>query len=206
MKFKIENERMINWLLDKPAIILHAAASSLNWGFAGSSILWIVSQKKTDYATAAKLFLLSCPSNAFPTQHGSELIPANSIFDSGVVIRSTISGRWNTKNYSEGQVEYDVKKSDQHGLLLELMDGERQFRSSALLPWESLIGIEGPFHGEQPKPILDYVRHSKEDYFRVTALFQDLGSNFGEIDVKVDPQFIAWRIESGFGKKPNWGN
>ena len=38
MSYELENTRMIEWLKDKPPVIVHAAALSLNWDFAKTAL------------------------------------------------------------------------------------------------------------------------------------------------------------------------
>jgi hypothetical protein len=203
MSYEVENGRMIKWIAGKPPVITHAASMILNWDFAQETITWVVSQSKTAEATASMLFLLSSPSNAFPHMAEGKFVATYSPYEEqATIIRSTISKMWTEGRYVKDEVGYDPKQSNQRGFVDELIQGEEKFRDTGLLPWPVLKGIVGPFFGVEPKPLLDYFRNDQNEMFMVVALYHDLGSQFGELNVDSDPKYIGWRKQNGFKDYP----
>lgn len=206
MDFEAENVQMFSWLRKKPAPTVHAIASHLNWDFASLALNFIISQSSTDQATAAMLFFLSCPSNAFPVKSGSGYAPANHGLDEGAKVRAMISYMWQSKSYARGGVQYDPQKTNEKPLFLEFLTGETQFRATGYLPWPILQGIEGPFHGEKLHPNLEDLNAEDEEHLNIAALLEDLGTQLAIAQPKHAEyhKYVDWRVKNGFGEKPSW--
>ncbi len=215
MSYELENTRMIKWLKDKPPIIVHAAALSLNWDFAKTALQAIAEATNTDEATASALFLLSTPSNHFPYRHkppnGVEQVqyPSPSYKDVVDPVIISIARRWPAVKYLKGHVELDNQKGfkysewGHHPEVYFYLRSQKEFGPLGKMPWSELVGIEGPFQGETPKHLLEYFKKDSDVEYHIRAMFEDLGTWLGGID-RLDTDYRKWRVANGFGLKPSW--
>ena len=204
MAYELEQRRMIDWLKDKPSIIIHAIAEELNWDFSVDVVFAIANNVCTDEATAVLLFLRSNPSNHFPVK-SSEGTFSRGTYGFGLNVPVALAENWNAGKFSKGNVEFNPLTSQERPVLEELLEGERLYRHLDLLPWPRMKGIEGPFNGESVKrDLFDYFTTDLNEHFRVRAMLEDLGMYNYMNDSKYIDDFINWRVANDFGEKPGW--
>jgi Domain of unknown function (DUF4274) len=213
-------ERMTIWLSKQRPEIVDAVAQQLNWDQAEEVILWVLKNKKTDAATAVKLFMKSEP--AYYAIDGVR--PPDGYIKQ---IMDAFSSNWIAGQYARGTVGYDPAKptyskddllkiygttevKDKSGKAIdfsaisdlrsieELNRAEREKRSSGKLPWPPLSGLEGPFAGPEPKQdISEYFMHDQEGYFTLRLLLGGLGTWIMDTDIKED-DYKKWLLANGF--------
>lgn len=194
--YETEQNKMVQWLSKQPPLIVDAAARSLNWDYSEDVIVWLLNQPTTDAATAVYLFLLAEPSWYTPMKRKDGTIEIMD-FDSEVV--KAFTANWPKNFYTRGKVGFNPRAEFDH-ILEELKEAETEFRSSGMIPWEPLIGIEGPFKGPKSRDIFGCFKKDKNEQIRVIALFEDLGISFKDYGL---PKEVVqnWRVANGFGEK-----
>jgi Domain of unknown function (DUF4274) len=212
------SERMKIWLsLQKPEVV-DAVAQSLNWDEAEEVILWLLKRKKTDAATALKLFMKSEP--AYYAIDGVTLRDGDFAKD----VIDAFSSNWTTGQYAKGNVGYDpaepkytrdqlieiygrpeVKNSfgdveTFNGLTVikEIEHIELDKRSAGKLPWPPLLNLRGPFTGPKPLEAIEYFKNDREGLFTLRFLLAGLGTWFtgDEFD---EADYKKWLLVNGFG-------
>jgi hypothetical protein len=213
-------ERMKIWLSQQKSEVIDAVSQSLNWDEAEEVILWLLKRKKTDAATAVKLFMKSEP--AYYAIDGVTLDEGDFAKD----VIDAFSSNWIAGHYARGTVGYDPSKptysnddlikiygstevKDQSGKIIdfssisdlrnieELQRKEVEKRASGKLPWPPLHGLEGPFEGPEPKEASEYFKNDREGLFTLRFLMAGLGTWFvgDEFD---EADYKKWMFVNGF--------
>lgn len=200
-------ERMKIWLSNQKPEVVDVVAQELNWDQAEEVILWILGNKKTDVATAVKLFMKSEP--AYYAMKGVELR------DFAKDVIETFSANWDAGNYVRGTVGYDPRKpspgsieiKDKNGNIIDTSDfffidefnrAQLDQRSSGALPWPFLQGLEGPFVGPEPKgDVSEYFKNDREGYFTLRFLLGGLGTWIMDDEID-DEDYKKWLFVNGF--------
>jgi hypothetical protein len=196
--------RMKLWLEKQTAEVVDAVAQSLNWDHAEDVIIWLLQRKKTDVATAVKLFMKSEPSYFIknPERHSDSF---------EVRVYKTFSSNWIAGHYASGTIGYDPSKPTysnddiikiwgslevkaQSGELIdfskindlrfieEFEKTQQDLLAKNQFNGPLLRGLRGPFEGPEPKDLGDYFRNDKEGYFTLRSLLGGLGSMLIETD------------------------
>ena len=196
---ELEQNRMIEWLRLQSPSIVDAAARELNWDFANDVLVWVLDQRTTDAATAARLFYMGEPSFYVPTKRADGSLIIEKLDDD---IIKTFVVNWSKDFYARGNISFKPREEFEH-IVKELSEGEAEFRASGMIPWAPLMGIEGPFKGKKSKQLLEYFKTDRETEYRIRALFEDLGTWFDGMDEK-NAAYRDWRKTNGFGLTPSW--
>ena len=152
-------DRMKRWLSKQKPEVVDAVANWLNWDEAGEVILWLLKRRKTDAATAVKLFMKS-----EPAWYGLDGVRPVQGFAKKVI--EEFSANWIAGHYARGTVGFDprdVPPNRTGGIrdYNEFAGIEPKKRASGQLPWPPLRGREGPFQGPKPK--------KADEYFKLTG-------------------------------------
>lgn len=200
-------ERLKIWLSKQTPEVVDSVACILNWDFAEDVILWLLSRHETDSATAVKLFMRSEP--GYYALESAELEAGS--FAHNVI--KAFSANWTAGKYRRGGVGYDPKEpqpgsieiKDKNGKVIdtsdfvsikELADIEVAKRSSGLLPWPPLHGLQGPFPGPKPRELSDCFKNDKTSYYTVRFLLGGLGTWI--MDSEIDENdYKQWLVEKG---------